>query len=542
MNEATRDLVETSLDTDLTIGPRALDAYSRLSYTMWYALAEFVDNSTQSRLNYERVVDEVLQTEGKPLQIDITYNKTAREIRVEDNSIGMNKETLIDALKIAAPTKDSKGRSRYGMGMKTAACWLGRKWKIVTCEWGSGIEWTAEVDVEAIAYHGARVPLTPRAVGTDDHYTKIIITEMRRNIQARTESTLMDYLGSMYMFDLKPIEGGAVPPVKITYNTAEIAAPSEYEWDTDPDGKPYLREIPEGTKIGTKSISGWVGVLKKGGRKYGGFSLFQNRRQIQGFPNAWKPRSIFGGVDDEGANNLVSQRLTGVLLFDHDFSVSHTKDAILFDDAEEDQLEKFLVELTKDYRLRAVQRRGDRIGRIWSGEKLRELIEGLKPEFMSTEMKDAVNTAQLPPIDAIVASNRQRVDELAEADTAAVFPVTGELTVKVSIREVSEYEPYVTISTGAEAGVIHVLINGLHPYYQTLETQEAIEECITQFTYDAVAEYRAGNLIASPVLPDSVRSLKDGLMRVRIHQNENANFRVQREAVAALEQDMSTGR
>jgi hypothetical protein len=509
---------------------------------MWYALAEFVDNSTQSRLNYERVVDEVLQTEGKPLQIDITYNKTAREIRVEDNSIGMNKETLIDALKIAAPTKDSKGRSRYGMGMKTAACWLGRKWKIVTCEWGSGIEWTAEVDVEAIAYHGARVPLTPRAVGTDDHYTKIIITEMRRNIQARTESTLMDYLGSMYMFDLKPIEGGAVPPVKITYNTAEIAAPSEYEWDTDPDGKPYLREIPEGTKIGTKSISGWVGVLKKGGRKYGGFSLFQNRRQIQGFPNAWKPRSIFGGVDDEGANNLVSQRLTGVLLFDHDFSVSHTKDAILFDDAEEDQLEKFLVELTKDYRLRAVQRRGDRIGRIWSGEKLRELIEGLKPEFMSTEMKDAVNTAQLPPIDAIVASNRQRVDELAEADTAAVFPVTGELTVKVSIREVSEYEPYVTISTGAEAGVIHVLINGLHPYYQTLETQEAIEECITQFTYDAVAEYRAGNLIASPVLPDSVRSLKDGLMRVRIHQNENANFRVQREAVAALEQDMSTGR
>lgn len=542
MNEATRDLVETSSDTDLTIGPRALDAYSRLSYTMWYALAEFVDNSTQSRLNYERVVDEVLQTEGKPLQIDITYNKTAREIRIEDNSIGMKKETLIDALKIAAPTKDSKGRSRYGMGMKTAACWLGRKWKIVTCEWGSGIEWTAEVDVEAIAYHEARVPLTPRVVGTDEHYTKIIITEMRRNIQARTESTLMDYLGSMYMFDLKPTEGSAVPPVKITYNTAEIAAPSEYEWDTDPDGKPYLREIPEGTKIGTKSIGGWVGVLKKGGRKYGGFSLFQNRRQIQGFPNAWKPRSIFGGVDDEGANNLVSQRLTGILLFDHDFSVSHTKDAILFDDAEEDQLEKFLVELTKDYRLRAVQRRGDRTGRIWSGEKLRELIAGLKAEFESTEMKDAVNTAQLPPIDAIVASNRQRVDELAEADTAAVFPVTGELTVKVSIREVSEYEPYVTISTGAETGVIHVLINGLHPYYQTLETQEAIEECITQFTYDAVAEYRAGNLIASPVLPDSVRSLKDGLMRVRIHQNENANFRVQREAVAALEQDMSTGR
>jgi len=122
------------LETDLTIGPGALDAYARLSYTMWYALAEFVDNSTQSRLNYENVIDEVLQSEGKPLQIDITYNKVSREMRIEDNSIGMNREALIAALKVAVPTKDSKGRSRYGMGLKTAACWLGRKWRIPTCQ------------------------------------------------------------------------------------------------------------------------------------------------------------------------------------------------------------------------------------------------------------------------------------------------------------------------------------------------------------------------------------------------------------------------
>ena len=43
-----------------------------------------------------------------------------------------------------------------------------------------------------------------------------------------------------------------------------------------------------------------------------------------------RPEVVGGGVDDEGANNLVAQRLTGVLLLDG-FVVSHTKDAVLFE-------------------------------------------------------------------------------------------------------------------------------------------------------------------------------------------------------------------
>jgi len=43
---------ELSLHADFEIGPGAAKAYERLSYKMWFALAEFVDNSTQSRINY----------------------------------------------------------------------------------------------------------------------------------------------------------------------------------------------------------------------------------------------------------------------------------------------------------------------------------------------------------------------------------------------------------------------------------------------------------------------------------------------------------
>lgn len=219
-------------EAELSVGPRAIDAYSRLSYTMWFALAEFVDNSTQSRVNYNHIIDEVLENEGRPLTVSIVHDRPGRTLTIEDNSIGMNRDALIAALRVAVPTRDSHGRSKYGMGMKTAACWIGAKWNVTTCEWGSGEEWTANVDVDAIANGNTAVPLTLRPVGRDEHYTRITISDMRRRIQVRSEETIKTYLGSMYMFDLRPDDDGRVA-MKLTYNGEEVPPPSESDWDTD---------------------------------------------------------------------------------------------------------------------------------------------------------------------------------------------------------------------------------------------------------------------------------------------------------------------
>ena len=505
-------------EAELSIGPQAIDAYSRLSYSLWFAMAEFVDNSTQSRLNYDSLLNDILKQEGAPLTVEIVHNRQTKEISIEDNSIGMNKESLIASLKIAQPTKDSKGRSKYGMGMKTAACWLGNKWKVVTCEYGSGQEWTAEIDVDAIAHRDAKVPLTLKQVDTSSHYTKIIISGLRRVIQKRTEEVIMTYLSAMYMFDLRADSDGKVP-LKLTYNGQEILAPHESDWDTDPSGKPMMRRLPE-ISIGGKQVSGWLGVLKKGGRKFGGFSLYQNNRQIQGFPNAWKPRAIYGGVDDEGANNLISQRLTGVLLLDGGFVVSHTKDAVLFQEDEEDEIEQFLVNESKDFVNYAVRRRGPR-GQVWSKEKVRELVESMRDEFTSAEIKDSINSAALPPVDVILANNQQQVAALSPDDQIARLDILPDLTIVVSVKEVSEWEPYLTLAAGAEARIMHVIINELHPYYQSLESKDAADECVQQYIYDAVAEYKTSKLIGR-LNPDSVRKLKDSVLRSRSLRIENA--------------------
>lgn len=521
---------DTVYEAELTVGPKAIDAYSRLSYTMWFALAEFVDNSTQSRSNYGSLIDDVLREEGQPLTVSILHDRPNKTLAVTDNSIGMSRDDLVAALRIAHPTADSKGRSKYGMGMKTAACWIGAHWTVTTCELGSGEEWTAIVDVDAVANHGAKVPLTMRTVSRDDHYTRITITKLRRVIQARSEQTIKDYLGSMYMFDLRPGEKGQVA-MKLTYNGEEILPPQDSDWDTDPSGTVMKRDLPTLT-IDGKVVSGWIGVLRKGGRKYGGFSMFQNGRQIQGYPTAWKPSVIFGGVDDEGANNLIAQRLTGVLMLDG-FGVSHTKDKILFEGDEEEALEKFLVRETKDYVEYAKSRRSSTRASKWSRDQVRDLVKDMQSEFTSSEMKDALNNTVLPPLEVITSNNQKQLDTLAAEDEIGRLDILPDLKVVISLKETSAYEPHVVFVPGAQAGVLHVIINGLHPYYQTLEAKDAISECIQQYIFDAVAEFKAAKLIAR-VNPDSVRNIKNSLLRARADQLENADANVRAKAEADL--------
>lgn len=502
--------VQDSIETDFSVGPQAIANYSRLSYTMWHALAEFIDNSTQSRLNYGSIIDDVLASEGTPLVVEVTHDRLSKTISIKDNSIGMTSDGLVSALKIAVPTKDSRGRSKYGMGMKTAACWIGAVWTISTVEWSSGIRWSAIIDVEAVC-RGERITLISNPAEFHEHGTSITISSLHRNIQKRTEGTIMDYLGSMYRFDI------GKGSTKILYNGVEIKLTDDHDIDTDPAGKPMRLDLPALT-IGGKPVTGWVAIRKKGGRKYGGFSLFQNERQIQGYPNAWKPRVIFGGEDDEGANNLVAQRLTGLLNLDG-FEVSHTKDAILFQGDEEEELEKFLKEFTKDYRDYAQKRRGTK-ATTWTREKVRDMMADLKKEFSSSEFKDAVTNAVLPPIDVILAGNQKQLESIEAADQVGTFDISAELKVIVSFQENTVYEPYVTLVAGADPGVIHVIINGLHPYYSSLETNEAGHECMKQYVYDAIAEYRVRKM-SSKISWDSVRVLKNDLLKAKLVQIEN---------------------
>lgn len=503
---------ERALSADFNIGPSAIAAYSRLSYTMWYALAEFIDNSTQSRLNYGGIIDLVLQEEGNPLRVEINYDAQKKELTITDNSIGMTHDDLVQGLRIAQPTADSRGRSKYGMGLKTAACWIGKKWSVTTCEWDSGEEWTASVNVDDISRGNTIIPLSQRLVDKGQHYTIIKIWDLNRIIQKRTEETIMSYLGSMYRMDIR--KGNLI----ILFNNKQVPLPEEMEFAKYENGVEARKEI--NTVICNKPITGWLGVLHVGSRKFGGFSLFQNDRQIKGFPDAWKPRSVFGGINEEGGNSLVSQRLVGEIRLDG-FEVSHTKDDIVWQNDEYDRLEQFLIEETTLLKRFASSMRkgGNGIKSAWDKEKIKEIMEEAKYEFATKELKDAVTEVSLPPIDVIQKANRRQAEELSESDVLYEIPdVGGATSVRVVFKDNSENDPH--LSFVQDYNRISVIINQQHPYYAEIDSPERAKEIIFQYIYDAVAEIRITQRISRQE-PDAVRRLKDQLLRAKIHSYEN---------------------
>ena len=139
---------------EFTIGVEAITSYKRLSYTPWHAIAEFVDNSTQAYFDNKKLLDAAYEAEGeRGLLVSIAYDRDDKQgfLRISDNSIGMSERELEYAMKVAFPPKNPYGRSRYGMGLKTAACWIGNIWTIRTKKLGETEEHIVTVDVNKIA-------------------------------------------------------------------------------------------------------------------------------------------------------------------------------------------------------------------------------------------------------------------------------------------------------------------------------------------------------------------------------------------------------
>src|SRR5207237_6117621 len=111
------------------------------------------------------------------------------------------------------------------------------------------------------------------------------------------------------------------------------------------DGSTYKKSFD--FKVNGKRVYGWVGILAKGSRAKAGFSVLHSDRVVKGWPDAWRPESLYGQI--QGSNDLVNQRLVGEIHLDA-FDVSHTKDDILWVGDDEEKVEKELLKRCADYR------------------------------------------------------------------------------------------------------------------------------------------------------------------------------------------------
>lgn len=109
---------------ELNIQPQAgvIGVFSRLNYKPWYAIAEFVDNSTQSFYSHQ----EYLAKQGiSSLHVSVEYDDTKDILTIIDDAFGMENEDFARAVKIDSPPINKNGRNEFGMGLRPQLHGLG---------------------------------------------------------------------------------------------------------------------------------------------------------------------------------------------------------------------------------------------------------------------------------------------------------------------------------------------------------------------------------------------------------------------------------
>lgn len=337
------------LTVSIRPAPSVYATYRRLSYRPWYAIAEFVDNSTQSYYDHRPELLEAYGGEGNPgrLRVEVSYDSERNSLTIYDNANGMDIEELTRAIVLDRPPPNTSGRCEYGMGLKTAACWFGATWTIRTSRLGSDRLLVARVHVpDLVERQIDEVEIEELETEPSSHFTLVALEGLYQPIRGRTTARIRDQLGSMYREDLRSGE------IEILWNGEPVRFEEPPILEEDLGGgvsvawrKEITLEVPwEGAGGGMLTAYGWVGIRSPGSQRDAGFALLRRGRVVIGGPGeGYKPMEIFGQ-----GNTFRSQRLLGELHMDA-WPVTQAKDTFDWSSGLEDVFIETLKRACQDY-------------------------------------------------------------------------------------------------------------------------------------------------------------------------------------------------
>lgn len=321
-------------------GVNVLSVLPHLNYKAWYALAEFVDNAIQSSIDENK---DLKKTEGSGyrLRVDIRFETQENCIVIRDNAAGIAASSYRRAFRPAEIPPNASGLSEFGMGMKSAACWFAPNWSVRTTALGENIERTVIFDIDKIVEDSTEeLHIVSTQVASEKHYTEIRLDNIRRFPRGRTVQKIKDHLSSIYRIFIR--EGSLILTVDgepLQFKDPEILIAPSYR---DPDGAMVTWKKDIHIDLGQgKSASGFVAIREPASTRLAGLALFRRKRLIMGsYDETYRPEDIFGR-----SNSFAFQRLFGEIHL-RGFHVSHTKDGIKWDEAEETFLKKLREELS----------------------------------------------------------------------------------------------------------------------------------------------------------------------------------------------------
>jgi len=235
-------------------------------YSVSQAISELVDNSIDAR------------EEGKILTVEVRLKPEANCIEVSDDGSGMDEETAANSIRLAHSLKKDK-LGEFGLGLKTAATSLGKKFQVATKQKGTSEEYVLEYDEEKWLKSGDWTKFEMKVNRRSDKQTSgttITIRDLSFSIYPNLPGNVRKDLATRFA---PFIENGEV---QIKVNT-KWCQPEPLELKDDyypPDGKEQFRmKLESGNEVW-----GWRGLLKRGSEKgeYG-FRVFRRGRLIMQF-------------------------------------------------------------------------------------------------------------------------------------------------------------------------------------------------------------------------------------------------------------------
>ena len=355
----------------IAIGPSMYGRFEDLPNTTSHVLAEFVDNALQSsRDNLESLVA-LDSNYHLRVTIDIEWDDAldgrASKIYITDNAGGIDKDKYVSAFEPAKAPENNSGLNEFGMGLKTAACWLGDSWEVKTTALGENVERKLMFHLNSVVSEKLEtLPVSRTEKAINEHYTEITIWDATKNVPTRKSlRKIVDELTSIYRQPLRNEEIEIIvcgePLHFIEYDI--LNAP--FSPHQIPQGEPIFWKKEIDFKFGKYSAKGFVGILRDINKDHNGFVLMRRGRVIMGaetdgryFPKfsgssgTFRFKRLFGELELDGFEvsfnkNDIQDKENLEALMEVVKGKIHTKDFDLFTQAEDYRLDDTVKKVKK---------------------------------------------------------------------------------------------------------------------------------------------------------------------------------------------------
>ncbi len=382
-------------------GVGILSVLSHLNYKPWFAIAEFVDNSIQSFLDYKEEI-ELFDGNDAKLRVEIELDSSdGGRLIVRDNAAGIHEKDYVYAFRPAEVPPNTSGLSEFGMGMKSAACWFSPNWTVRTTALGELEEKTVHFDIcQIVEDNLEELTVESRPSYSSSHFTEIILSDLHKPPQGRTIGKIREHLASIYRVFIRDglLELRFGDEV-LSYSQPRILCAPFHEKASEAP-RLWRKEIDFDLGTGLRA-RGFAALRETGSTSHAGFALFRRNRLIQGSADeGYRPKLIFGNP-----NSYTYQRLFGELHLEG-FDVSHTKDGFQWDENEEPFLELLKEQLDAAPMPLLSQAEGHRVrqktpdlkpGAETSTRRTSKTVENEVPPVIETQIHETPEDEPPPP-------------------------------------------------------------------------------------------------------------------------------------------------